>query len=69
MWIELYVDYERAAQNREMVKHNRYSTGYEEVAAILKSWPRKRPLPYWVPQGELPQIGKHEELYGMHEIE
>ncbi len=64
------IDYGRAYRNREMVKYKRNIAGYVFIENVLRGWPIRIPLPSWIPQGELPVVGKEEALrYGMHEID
>ena len=62
-------DYKAAAHNRRMVRLKRNIEGYLFIEALVRSWPRSKPLPeeLW---GTLPSIGKHEarELNGFHEV-
>ncbi len=59
-------DFKGAARNRRMVKWKRNIVGYLEVEAILKNTPLSKPLPSWVPVGNLPKVGK-EEYRGQNE--
>ena len=66
-------DFVRAAANRIMVARGQNIIGYLEVESALRRCPRNKPLPAWIPLGNMPKIGKGERnaLYqhGMHEIE
>ena len=53
-------DLERARYNREIVARRMFTTSYQEVEYYLTHTPLHRPLPLWIPQGQLPQVGKHE---------
>lgn len=63
-------DYVAAKRNRRMVGLKQNISGYLFIEALVKSWPRNKPLPEWL-WGTLPIVGKHEarELYGFHEVE
>ena len=60
-------NYKRAAENRRMVRLKQNILGYLFIEALLRSWPRKKPLPEWL-WGSLPSVSKHERLYGFHEV-
>ena len=68
-------DFGNAARNRERVRKGENTAAYQISEAVVKAWPRNKPLPLWIPQGDLPQIGKsREELqelsdFGYHIIE
>ncbi len=66
-------DFDAASRNRDMVENHECTAGYQLVESVLKGWPRRKPLPGWIPQGNLPQIGNHEAReigeYGMHELD
>ena len=64
-------DFKKAARNREMVAKKRNIIAYLMVEAVLKGWPLSKPLPIWVPTGELMIIRKKDlRQWGgfMHEI-
>lgn len=63
-------DFDSAERNRGMVARKENISGYIQIEAIVKAWPSRKPLPYWIPQGDLPQVGKGENIhrYGMHEV-
>ena len=62
-------DLEAAKRNRRMVKLKQNIMGYMFIEALVKSWPRNKPLPEWL-YGTLPLVGKNEEreLFGFHEV-
>ena len=66
------IDLEAAARNRRMVAEKRNISGYEIIEAVVKAWPRNKPLPEWIPVGKLPKIDKSEKgkmnQYGIYEI-
>ena len=53
-------DWERAKYNRLIVKNKLFDIYYKELEAWLAHAPLNQPLPNWIKQGELPQIGKRE---------
>ena len=63
-------DYIRAKENRRMVRLKRNIEGYLFAEALIRSWPKRKPLPEWL-HGKLPSVGKKEarELHGFHEVE
>ena len=65
-------DYENAARNREMVRLKQNVEAYIWIEAVVKSYPHRKRLPSWIPQGDIPVVDKSEirELrkYGIHEI-
>ena len=61
-------DLRAAARNRQMVANKRNVIGYQIIEAIVKSYPRNKPLPEQL-YGNIPSVGKHENLYGFHEVE
>ncbi len=65
------VDLEAAARNRKMVAEKRNIFGYQYIEAVVKAWPRNKPLPAWIPMGKLPVINKSERIndYGIYIIE
>ena len=68
-------DPERAAENRKMVANRENTTAYLDVENYLTHTPPRRPLPDWIPTGELPQVNRQDwrehggERGGMNEIE
>lgn len=74
VWIDLGCDdFEAAKRNRERkltVEQLRWWLWYENT---VRSWSYKKPLPFWIPQGRLPKIGKWDARYlsdhGMHVID
>ena len=65
-------DYKAAARNRRMVKLKQNIEAYLWIESVIRGWPHRKRLPYWVPQGDIPIIDKGEiqELhkYGIYEI-
>jgi len=59
----------KAALNRERVK--KVYPWWSWYETVVKSWPKNKPFPYWIPLGNLPSVSKHEEreLKGFHEVE
>ncbi len=73
-WVDIgCTDFTRAAANRIMVARGRNITGYLDVESAVRRCPRNKPLPGWIPLGNMPKIGKGERntlyQYGMHEEE
>ena len=66
-------DLAAAARNRRRIKSGENLTWWLWYEAVVKSWPLRKPLPFWLPQGELPKVGKHEakELreHGIYELD
>ena len=62
------IDLEAAKRNRKMVTEKRNIIGYQFIEALVKAWPRNKPLPEQL-YGSLPSVGKHEKLYGFHEVD
>ncbi len=60
-------DYSVAKRNRRMVELKENIEGYLFIEALIKRWPRKKPLPerLW---GYIPSVSKNERLYGFHEV-
>jgi hypothetical protein len=50
-------DFDRAAENRQMIKQGLFARAYEEVEDYLRRAPVTRRLPKWVPVGSLPEVG------------
>jgi hypothetical protein len=63
------LDYSAAKRNRRMVKLKENISGYLYIEALIRGWPKKKPLPEWL-FGHVPSISKTEsrELYGFHEV-
>ena len=63
-------DYERAAANRQMVRLKQNIEGYLFIEALIRSWPRKKPLPAQL-LGYILSVGGHEgrELSGFHRVD
>jgi hypothetical protein len=47
-------DWQRAEDNRYMVKHRLKITGYLKIEEAVVHTPLSQPLPSWIPLGELP---------------
>lgn len=62
------IDLKAAARNRKMVAEKRNIIGYQYIEAMVRAWPRNKPLPEQL-YGILPVVGKGENLYGFHEVE
>ena len=72
-WVDIGCsDFVRAAANRIMVARNQNIAGYLDVESALRRCPRNKPLPAWIPLGNVVTVSKNERnnLYqwGMHEI-
>ena len=77
MYREVYImdlmceDYERAKDNRTMVRLKRNIEGYLHIEQLVKNWPRNKLLPDSL-LGNIPSLGKHESRnihqYGIHEV-
>ena len=52
-----------AACNRIRVKYGLFTTAYLMAENWLKSSPPSRPLPSWIPRGELPKVSENEASY------
>jgi len=67
----LCTDYERAGDNREMVRLKQNIDGYLFIEQLVRSWPRNKLLPERL-LGNLPSLSKHETRnlysYGLHEV-
>ena len=63
-------DYKAAARNRRMIKLKQNIEGYLFIEALVRNWPRKKPLPEWL-YGHIPSVSKTEakNLYGFHKVE
>ena len=65
------IDLEAAARNRKMIAEKRNIIGYQFIEAIVKAWPRNKPLPEQL-YGNLPIVGKSERRsinqHGIYEI-
>jgi len=53
-------DLERAAQNRLMVANQEHTTAYRMVEDYLTHTPQNKPLPSWIPLGELPDVDRRD---------
>ena len=62
-------DPERAARNRKMVADKEYTTAYEQVENYFTHTPLDKPLPPWMPVGELPVVDEHNKLLGLIDIQ
>ena len=62
-------DFDRAEQNRHMVKNQLFTTFYQEEKDWFEHSPLHAPLPDWIPTGSLPQISKKDwkQQAGFHE--
>ncbi len=60
-------DLERAKLNRKIISEKLYTEGYIEVENALTGLPTSKPLPAWIPKGNLPYIIL-EEIYSKHQI-
>ena len=60
-------DYKRASDNRDMVRLKQNIEGYLFIEQMVRNWPRGRPLPEQL-IGHIPTLGKHESMFGMHEV-
>ena len=60
-------DFNRAADNRQMVRLKQNIEGYLFIEALIRNWPRGKPLPEQL-IGRVPTLGKHESMYGMPRI-
>ena len=65
-------DYENALRNREMIRLKQNISAYVLIEIAIRNCPHRKPLPAWIPQGDVPVVDKSEitELgkYGIHEI-
>ena len=65
-------DFVAAARNRRMVRLKLNIDAYLWIEAVVKSWPRSKPLPEQF-YGELPLVGKSESRtlreYGIYEVD
>ena len=65
--------YSAAARNRIMVRLKQNVVGYQMVEAVLRGWPTRKPLPLWIPQGNLRKVGNVSDFAldqaGSHEVE
>ena len=53
-------DFGKAARNREMVAGKHNILAYLMTEAVLKGWPLAKPLPGWIPTGNLISVGEEE---------
>jgi len=60
-------DFNRASDNRDMVRLKQNIEGYLFVEQMIRNWPRGKPLPEQL-IGRIPTLGKHESMFGMHEV-
>lgn len=51
-------DFDRAVENRYMVANSLFTTMYQQVESYLLHSPLRKPLPEWMPTGELVNVGK-----------
>lgn len=63
-------DFAAAARNREMIANKENIVWWLWMESVRDKCPYSKPLPYWIPQGDIPKIGKREERearqYGMY---
>ena len=74
VWVDIGCDdFGSAARNRKRIKSKDNLTWWLWYEAVVKGWPFRKPLPFWLPQGGLPKVGKYEarELYqyGIYEVD
>ena len=66
-------DFVGAARNRRMIANKENIKWWLWMEAVRDSCPYGKPLPWWIPQGGLPRVGKYEarSLYqhGIYQIE
>jgi len=60
-------DFKRAKDNREMVRLKQNIEGYLYIEDMVRNWPRGKLLPEQL-IGHIPTIGKHENMFGIHEV-
>ena len=60
-------DFKKASDNRDMVRLKQNIEGYLYIENMVRNWPRNKPLPEQL-MGRVPTLGKHESMYGMHEV-
>ena len=60
-------DFRRASDNRDMVRLKQNIEGYLYIENMIRNWPRGKPLPEQL-IGRVPTLGKHESMFGMHEV-
>ncbi len=60
-------DYSVAKHNRRMVELKLNICEYVRIENLVRGWPKNKRLPDHL-LGSLPTIGKHERLYGFHEV-
>ena len=53
-------DFDRAARNRLLVSGKMFTNNYEAVERAIKHLPILKPLPYWIPRGELPEVSERD---------
>uniref|UniRef100_A0A6M3LTJ9 Uncharacterized protein n=1 Tax=viral metagenome TaxID=1070528 RepID=A0A6M3LTJ9_9ZZZZ len=54
-------NYQRAADNREMVRLKQNIEGYLYIEQLVRNWPRSVPLPEQL-MGRIPTLSKHENF-------
>ena len=58
-------DFDRAEYNRYIIANELFTTFYQTVENYLTHTPQRQALPLWIPQGELPSVGKKDwQQYG-----
>ena len=60
-------NYSRARDNRQMVRLKQNIEMYLYIEEKVRNWPRGKPLPEQL-IGRVPTLGKHESMFGMHEV-
>jgi len=73
-WIDIGCsDFGAAARNRQRIKSGENLLWWLWYEAVVKSWPYRKPLPFWLPQGNLPKVGKQEaktlHQHGIYEVD
>ena len=67
VWLDIgCADFDNAARNRKLVANKECVEGYIEVERALERIPLNKPLPSWMPQGNIPQAIKKSVV--SHEI-
>ena len=60
-------DFDRAEENRYMVKHNLFAFSHSEVKSWFAHAKSSQSLPAWMPRGELPQARGSDQFSGGQE--
>ena len=53
-------DFDRAARNRLLVSGKMFTNNYEAIEKAVKHLPIHKPLPYWIPRGELLEVSERD---------